>query len=302
MTVHCLDALDFARGPCPEGWDLGWLDPPYIRILKKLWDRKFTPDRLLRTIEALTERAAPHASLLVCQGVGKDGDHPIFDVVRGIEGLGWKYRNWITWSKRRGYGTQRNYLFTREEILFFSRSDSFIYHPLHTAELRGYAGWNKDYPAKSEFKRVTNVWTDIPEIMRPDHEAEKPTKLCARALKAHSNQGSIVIDPYSGSASMGAVCAGLSRIYHGCDNDPEWAEKGAVRYAKALLEPPSEEDLDAHTGPLPDDYDACDECGFDHMYEAVEARAWHLVSRRSAFRIRGDSSLRAWRRRIEVTP
>ena len=33
---------------------------------------------------------------------------------------------------------------------------------------------------------------------------------------------------------------------------------------------------------LPDDYEACGECGFDHEYETQEANAWHIEALRLA--------------------
>jgi DNA modification methylase len=120
-------------------------------------------------------------------------------------------------------------VFTREELLFFSLGDRYTFHPLHTDEVRGYAGWNKKYPAKSEYKRVTNVWTDIPELMRPKHKAEKPIQFMERVLRAHSNEGDMTVDLFAGSGAMGEACRGLRRRYIGCEKKKNWAAKADAR-------------------------------------------------------------------------
>jgi hypothetical protein len=77
---------------------------------------------------------------------------------------GWSLGNHITWSKKRAYGTSWNYLFTREECAYLVNGDAKkprkFTVPLRD-EKRSYAGYSAKYPAKSEFYRRTNVWTDV---------------------------------------------------------------------------------------------------------------------------------------------
>ena len=77
---------------------------------------------------------------------------------------------------------------------------------------RGYAGYNKDYPAKSEFLRRTNVWTDVTELFRGKiHPAEKPSRLAEIMIETSSLPGEWVLDPFAGSGSTGVAAANLGR-------------------------------------------------------------------------------------------
>lgn len=77
---------------------------------------------------------------------------------------------------------------------------------------RGYAGYNPDYPAKSEFKRRTNVWTDITELFRGKiHPTEKPSRLAEVMIEVSSKPGDLVIDLFAGSGSTGVAAEKLGR-------------------------------------------------------------------------------------------
>jgi hypothetical protein len=65
------------------------------------------------------EKVKPNGSLIMFQAIGKHGQHPVFQVVAGVERV-WHFRNWITWKKARAFGKGTNYLFCRDEILWFS--------------------------------------------------------------------------------------------------------------------------------------------------------------------------------------
>ena len=135
-----------------------------------------------------------------------------------------QYRNLITWAKRRAYGKSHDYLFCREEIAWYSvskeRTGVTFNIPL-LSEKRGYAGFSKKYPAKSEFKRVSNVWGDIPELMRPKRVAQKPVELMRRLVKTHANKGDLVVDPFAGSGSTGIAALLEGCRFVGSDTDSE---------------------------------------------------------------------------------
>jgi hypothetical protein len=62
------------------------------------------------------------------------------------------------------------------------------------------------YPAKSEYKRRTNVWSDVTEILRGKiHQCQKPDRLYEVMVEASSNPGENVLDPFAGSGTLGRV-------------------------------------------------------------------------------------------------
>jgi len=83
---------------------------------------------------------------------------------------------------------------------------------------KGFSG----YECKSKFKRITNVWTDIPEQLVKDkavkfHYTPKPEKAIERIILSHTSKGDIVLDPFMGSGTTGLVSKRLSRDFIGFD-------------------------------------------------------------------------------------
>jgi site-specific DNA-methyltransferase (adenine-specific) len=132
--------------------------------------------------------------------------------------------NLITWKKRRAYGVQWNYLFTREELAYFVKGPMKKPRKFHVPlldEKRGYAGYNAKYPAKSEFYRRSNVWTDITELMRGKvHPTEKVQRLHEVMIEVHTDPGEWIIDPFAGSGVTGFAARKLGRRFALVESDP----------------------------------------------------------------------------------
>lgn len=197
-------------------------DPPYNDIVNEPWD-KMTSDELVSVFHAAHRVLTPTGSLVFFGGIGKHGSRMLLHVMLKLESEGlYTFRNWITWGKRRAYGKSHDYLFCREEILWYSKSAERTAVTFNIPLLnvkRGYKGWNENYPAKSEFKRVTNVWSDIPELMRPRRKCEKPLALAERLVLTHSNPDDLVFDPFMGLGPMLIAAAKYGRRIIGCDTD-----------------------------------------------------------------------------------
>jgi modification methylase len=62
------------------------------------------------------------------------------------------------------------------------------------------------------------------------HSTQKPEALLYRILLASTNPGDVVLDPFFGTGTTGAVAKKLNRAYLGIERDPEY-----VRLAKERL-------------------------------------------------------------------
>lgn len=225
------DALAFVSSLPSESVELVLTDPPYYGIVKDSWDNQWRDvdafvDWLFSVFTACRRILKPTGTLIFFGGIGKQKQRSLLRLIERMDSL-YVYQNWITWGKRRAYGKKDDYLFTREEILWYTMSERFTFNIPLLAEKRGYAGFNPKYPAKSEYKRVTNVWTDIPELFRPARYCQKPEALIARLVETHSNPGDMVVDPFVGFGTTGIVAVKLNRYFAGCDmaSDAELANQ-----------------------------------------------------------------------------
>ena len=255
--IHAAKAEEFIPTLEDGSVELILTDPPYFEITADAWDRQWRnsgefavwlSDILLSTLPKLT----PTGSLVFFSALGKHGSHPLFQVVERLEAGGFYWRNLVTWKKRRAFGKSHDYLYTREEILWFSKSPdrtSVTYNIPLLDEKRGKVGsfghldkkTGLPYQAKSEYLRVTNVWTDIDPIIevteimgRKEHICQKPEKLMDRLVNTHSNRGDLVVDLFAGSGATGVSAVSLGRNFQGCDASEADAHRANERVTAAV--------------------------------------------------------------------
>lgn len=205
-----------------ESVDLVILDAPYLTT-KEAWDQLevISPSFISDCYRVLKSTG----SIYVFCGIGEKSNslmrwHPLFNDI-------FHFKQLITWKKIRGMGMMRGWMFTREEIMWFVKDNKqFIWNKEHqyTDEERPWH-MKKDGKMvnKSKFKRITNVWTDIPECgfgtspqkfsEKRFHFSPKPIKLIERIIKAHTQRGDLVLDCFAGSGITGIACQNLEREF-----------------------------------------------------------------------------------------
>ena len=193
---------------------------------------------------------AEGGAMYVWGGVGKPGFRPWFGYMNRIEReTGLTIAMPITWKKKRAYGLPYNYLFTREELVYLVKGDPKkprCFHVPLTDRLRGYAGYDKRYPAKSDKLRRSNVWvedgppalpptesdpTTLPEFRMADvwdeteilrgkrHVCEKVKRVNEIPIEVHTDPGEIVVDLFSGSGSLSEAARRLGRHWIAVESD-----------------------------------------------------------------------------------
>ena len=86
---------------------------------------------------------------------------------------------------------------------------------------------------------VDNVWTDIPPINsqakeRIGYPTQKPLALLERIIKASSNEGNIVLDPFCGCATACVAADKLGRKWVGIDISPKAVELVNMRLQQTM--------------------------------------------------------------------
>jgi site-specific DNA-methyltransferase (adenine-specific) len=92
-----------------------------------------------------------------------------------------------------------------------------IFPPDKTGRIR-----RKVYLSDQEGPKVTDVWTDIPPLQassaeRLGYPTQKPLALLERIILASSNQGDLVLDPFSGCGTAISAAQKLGRKWIGID-------------------------------------------------------------------------------------
>lgn len=84
-----------------------------------------------------------------------------------------------------------------------------------------------------EFKRKRDVWEVSTNTYKMDeHFAMYPEKLIEPCILAGSSKGGIVLDPFFGSGTTGAVAKRLGRQYVGIEINPKYCEKAEQRISQ----------------------------------------------------------------------
>jgi len=197
-------------------------DPPYGNVTKEKWDVTLKDDDqyadwMLSWTKQWKTFLVLGGAFYVWGGLGTPGFRPFFKYLSSAESVDFQLANVITWSKRRAYGLKHNYLYTREELAYFVNGPAKKPHKFNIPLLstkRGYAGYNKKYPAKSEFYRRTNVWSDINEIFRGKvHPTQKPQRVIEVPIEVHTDPGDYVVDMFAGSGVTALAARKLGRKF-----------------------------------------------------------------------------------------
>jgi site-specific DNA-methyltransferase (adenine-specific) len=222
-------------------------DPPYnIRVGGKATPSlsRITEDEYLRFTRSWLETALPYlaeeAHLYIWLGADQNrGFHPLPEVMlllRDYPQL--RSRSFISLRNQRGYGTQKNWMAVRQELLYYTKgSPPFtVTYTEIPKTLRGYykrvgGAWVENTErGKGATIRPGNIWFDIQQIfyrMRenvPGSFAQKPLAAIERILTASSAAGERVADFFAHSGTTLLAAERLGRRCLTAEIDPVFAE------------------------------------------------------------------------------
>jgi len=250
--IGCLDAANEEDIFALMGNDSSVLavqDPPYNVIvgnnksknLDKIslgkyiaWSEKWVRN----TIKILEDNAHFYVWLGADQNEGFQPLPDFMVMMRGIEGL--KTRSCITMRNQRGYGTQKNWMAVRQELLYYVKGvPDFNVDAEYTDIPKILRGYYKKVDgkitenlerSKSEYIRAGNVWVDIQQVFYrmeenvPGCYAQKPLKAIERIVSASSQKEDSIVDFFAHAGTTLIAAEKLKRRCFTMDNDPIYAE------------------------------------------------------------------------------
>jgi modification methylase len=156
--------------------------------------------------------------------------HNIFRVGAILQDLGFWILNDIVWRKANPMPNFRGRRFTNahETLIWAARSADAKAYAFNYEALK--AG-NEDCQARSDwFLPICTGAERLKDAQgRKTHPTQKPEALLARVLLAASNPGDLVLDPFFGSGTTGAVARRLRRNFIGLERDPGYAAAARAR-------------------------------------------------------------------------
>ncbi len=234
--------------------DLVFADPPYnlqlegalsrpdqslVDAVDDDWD-KFASfaeyDAFTRAwLSAARRLMKPNATIVVIGSY-----HNIFRVGAILQDLGFWILNDIIWRKANPMPNFRGRRFTNahETMIWAARGPEARAYTFNYEALK--AG-NEDCQARSDWflPICTGAERLKDEEGRKTHPTQKPEALIARVLVAASNAGDLVLDPFFGSGTTGAVARKLRRSFIGVERDPAYAA-AALKQIAAVEPLPAE--------------------------------------------------------------
>jgi len=232
--------------------DLVFADPPYNLQLKG--DLKRPDDSRVDAVDDAWDKFASFAAyddftrawLLACRRVMKPNAtlwvigsyHNIFRVGAILQDLGFWILNDIVWRKSNPMPNFRGRRFTNaHETLIWAARDAD--HRNYTFNYEALKAGNDDIQARSDW--FIPLCTGDERLKDRDgkklHPTQKPEALLVRVLLAASRPDDLVLDPFCGSGTTGAVARRLGRRFVGVERDRDYAQAARARIAAVTTLP-----------------------------------------------------------------
>ncbi len=236
--ANCLEFMDQLITKFPNGkFDMIFADPPYflsnggitchagkmVKVDKGKWDKSQGAELnhefnlvWLKRCQALLN---PNGTIWV-----SGTHHVIHSIGFAMQQLGMKILNDITWEKPNPPPNLSCRYFTHstETVIWAAKNEKskHLYnYPLMRAE-------NGGKQMKSVW-RFTSPGNDEKKFGK--HPTQKPLKLLDRCILASTNEGALILDPFSGSASTGVAALKNGRRYVGIELDSKYLEISSAR-------------------------------------------------------------------------
>jgi modification methylase len=250
LPLGCIldgDCVAAMRGLPDASIDLVFADPPYnlqlggdlnrpdgshVDAVTDHWDQfasftiydQFTKDWLTEVRRVLK----PNGSLWVIGSY-----HNIFRLGAMMQDMGFWILNDVVWRKANPMPNFKGTRFTNahETLIWASMGEkakyTFNYRAMKTLndELQMRSDWV--LPICGGQERLKKGGTKV-------HPTQKPEALLYRVMLATSNPGDVVLDPFFGTGTTGAVAKRLGRQWIGCERESVYREAALERIELAL--------------------------------------------------------------------
>ena len=208
----CFDILEKIKD---DSVDTVICDPPYnIKISE--WDKNFDIEKLSYF---LSKKTKENSNIIIFQGYSNVCE------TKSILDRYFIMQDWIIYDRIKGRGATKHLVSTREDILWYTKGKNYTFNKIYSNIKKKTKGFG--IKNGSEFRALSNVWTDISPIVpwskeKTIHPSQKPEMLIDRCVKIWTNENDIVLDPTMGSGTTGVCCLKNKRNFIGIENKKEY--------------------------------------------------------------------------------
>ncbi len=160
--------------------------------------------------------------------------HSIYSCGFALQREGYKVLNEICWFKPNAAPNLSGRYFTAShETLIWARKNPEGKHTFNYDKIRN-GNWHIEDILKNPGKQMRSVWaigTPKPiEKKFGKHPTQKPLDLLKRIVIASTNEGDLILDPFSGSSTTGLAAYFYGRNFTGIDKEKEYLDLSIKRF------------------------------------------------------------------------
>jgi modification methylase len=214
------------------GGDLSRPDGSHVDAVTDEWDRfdsftaydNFTRDWLMEARRILK----PDGALWVIGSY-----HNIYRVGAILQDLGFWILNDIVWRKSNPMPNFKGTRFTNahETLIWASQGEKAKYH----FNYRAMKNLNDELQMRSDWVLpICSGQERLKEGGHKVHPTQKPEALLYRVMLATTEKGDVVLDPFFGTGTTGAVAKRLGRDWIGCEREGTYRDAAYKRIEKEL--------------------------------------------------------------------
>lgn len=244
VTLFQGDALALLRESESEQFDLIFADPPYflsndgitckngqmVSVNKGDWDKAPSLEEIhnfnLEWLRECRRILKPNGTIWV-SGTA----HNIYSVGFAMQTLRYKILNDIAWFKINPPPNLACRYFTHAtETILWARREEKGRHVFHYEEMK----------QENRGKQMQSLWSILPPTVREKrygkHPTQKPEALLSRIIRASSDEGGLVLDPFCGSGTTGVVCTRFNRRFVGFEINENYLNLAVKRLMDEVIE------------------------------------------------------------------
>jgi modification methylase len=236
------DSIELLANLPERSVDLIFADPPYnLQLQQELWRPNMTrvdavDDEWDRFDGFAEYDRFTRAWLGACRRVLKDTGtlwtigtyHNVHRVGSILQDLGFWILNDVIWTKINPMPNFRGVRFTNahETLIWAQKSKGARY----TFNYEAMKALNDDIQMRSDWELPLCTGAERIKLNgEKAHATQKPEALLYRVILASSNPGDVVLDPFFGTGTTGAVAKRLHRRWVGIERDPRYVQVAQAR-------------------------------------------------------------------------